>query len=234
METVRQRGKDGKMIETERPLIPGVVFFRCDGSEVSVIRELLTDKAFIYHRQGRDKREPAPISDRELDNFRRFVDYSDHYERIDNQTVNLSKGQQVHVTEGPYKGFEGTVCRVKGNRHLVIAVTGVCAVMLIDYVPQAFLQKMEQQFYVGLLFQRDRCNDRGLQIHVQCLAASYQGQLCQVSNVPYYCEDNNDYVDGEGLGCNKGSWETVQAKGMAVDDAKAKSVSGNFMENLNR
>ena len=143
METVRQRGKDGKMIETERPLIPGVVFFRCDGSEVSVIRELLTDKAFIYHRQGRDKREPAPISDRELDNFRRFVDYSDHYERIDNQTDNLSKGQQVHVTEGPYKGFEGTVCRVKGNRHLVIAVTGVCAVMLIDYVPQAFLQKME-------------------------------------------------------------------------------------------
>ena len=93
METVRQRGKDGKMIETERPLIPGVVFFRCDGSEVSVIRELLTDKAFIYHRQGRDKREPAPISDRELDNFRRFVDYSDHYERIDNQTINLSKGQ---------------------------------------------------------------------------------------------------------------------------------------------
>lgn len=64
----------------------------------------------------------APISDRELDNFRRFVDNSD-YERIDNQAVNLSKGQRVRIIDGSYQGFEGTVCRVKGNRHLVIAVT---------------------------------------------------------------------------------------------------------------
>lgn len=143
LEKIWQSGKNGKVTEAERPLIPGVVFFRCDDSEVLVIRELLTDKAFIYHRQRGDKRVPAPISDRELDNFRRFVDNSDHYERIDNQAVNLSKGQRARIIDGSYQGFEGTVCRIKGNRHLVIAVTGVCAVMLIDYIPQAFLKKIE-------------------------------------------------------------------------------------------
>ncbi len=143
METIQQMGVNGEVNATERPLIPGIVFFRCESKEVLVIREFLTDKAFIYHLNTRDHREPAPISDCEMNNFRRFVSFSHHYEIADCNTVNLSKGHRVRVIDGPYKGFEGTVCRVKGNRHLVVAVTGVCAVLLIDYIPQAFLQKME-------------------------------------------------------------------------------------------
>jgi transcription antitermination factor NusG len=143
METIMREDREGSMVKTTRPLIPGMVFFRCDGREVLVLRELLTDKAFIYHRHVGDRREPAPINDKELNNFRRFVASCQHYEHVDCQSINLSKGHRVRVIDGPYKGFEGRVCRVKGNRHLVIAVTGACAVMLIDYIPHDFLQKIE-------------------------------------------------------------------------------------------
>ena len=142
METIQQMGLDGEVYTTERPLIPGIIFFRCDSREVIAIREILTDKAFVYHRQTMNKREPAPISDRELYNFRRFVSNSLHCKQINSQAVTLSKGHRVRVIEGPLKGFEGTICRVKGNRHLVVAVTGICAVMLVDYIPQTFLQKI--------------------------------------------------------------------------------------------
>lgn len=42
--------------------------------------------------------------------------------------------------------------------------------------------------------------------------------------VPCNGEDNNDYVDGEGLGCNNGSWETVQTKGMIHTIGLCKSI----------
>ena len=49
--------------------------------------------------------------------------------------------------------------------------------------------------------------------------------------VPYNGEDNNDYVDGKGFCCNDGSLEAAQARAMAANIAKAKTVNGNFKEN---
>ena len=42
--------------------------------------------------------------------------------------------------------------------------------------------------------------------------------------VPYYGEDNNDYVDGKGFCCNDGSLEAAQARVMA------RAMKNNFQE----
>lgn len=39
-------------------------------------------------------------------------------------------GQRVRVTGGFYKGYEGTVRRVRKNRHVVIEIKGICMIML--------------------------------------------------------------------------------------------------------
>ena len=45
------------------------------------------------------------------------------------------------VTDGPFKGAEGCIHRIKGNRRLIVAIQGVCAVATA-YIPQCFLRKI--------------------------------------------------------------------------------------------
>lgn len=83
------------------------------------------------------------IPEREMENFIRvasitddrvmFLDYSDVAHKV---------GRRVIITEGDFAGIEGTVKRVKKNRHVVIQLEGVAAVALA-YVPSSHLKFLE-------------------------------------------------------------------------------------------
>ena len=40
-------------------------------------------------------------------------------------------------------GAEGHICRIRGNRRLVVSINGICAVAT-SYVPACFLQKLPE------------------------------------------------------------------------------------------
>ena len=42
----------------------------------------------------------------------------------------FKEGQQVRVIGGPFKGYEGTVTRVKKDRHVIVKIEGICLIML--------------------------------------------------------------------------------------------------------
>lgn len=87
--------------------------------------------------------EVIHIPEREMENFIRvasitddrvmFLDYSDVAHKV---------GRRVIITEGDFAGIEGTVKRVKKNRHVVIQLEGVAAVALA-YVPSSHLKFLE-------------------------------------------------------------------------------------------
>lgn len=43
----------------------------------------------------------------------------------------------MRVTEGPFKGAEGYIKRIKGNRRLIVSIEGVVAVAT-TYIPGVF------------------------------------------------------------------------------------------------
>ena len=47
------------------------------------------------------------------------------------------------VTGGPFKGAEGYIKRIRGNRRLVVALEGIIAVAT-TYIPGRFLEKMPE------------------------------------------------------------------------------------------
>ena len=53
----------------------------------------------------------------------------------------LRRGDRVRVTEGVFKGAEGYIRRVKGNRRLIVSIEGVVAVAT-TYIPGCFLEKI--------------------------------------------------------------------------------------------
>ena len=42
----------------------------------------------------------------------------------------FTEGQRVRVTAGPFKGYQGSVQRVKKNKHVIVKIEGICLVML--------------------------------------------------------------------------------------------------------
>ena len=57
-------------------------------------------------------------------------------------------GEPVRVIDGPFKGAEGYIRRIKGNRRLVVTIQGICAVAT-SYIPQCFLQKINKETKQG-------------------------------------------------------------------------------------
>ena len=50
------------------------------------------------------------------------------------------QGERVRVIDGPYKGAEGYIRRIKKDRRLLVCISGV-AVVATSYIPASFLEK---------------------------------------------------------------------------------------------
>ncbi|MDE6010706.1 MAG: KOW motif-containing protein [Muribaculaceae bacterium] len=57
---------------------------------------------------------------------------------------NFTANQRVRVTGGPFAGYEGVVQRVKKNRHVIIRIEGICAVML-PFIHPDLLEPLEPE-----------------------------------------------------------------------------------------
>jgi transcription antitermination factor NusG len=59
------------------------------------------------------------------------------------EAIDYRSGDKVRVTGGPFKGAEGYIKRIRGNRRLVVALEGIIAVAT-TYIPGRFLEKMPE------------------------------------------------------------------------------------------
>lgn len=143
MTTTFVKRPDGKKVKTRRPLIGSLMFFNSTYEKAMEIDRNMGGRAMVYCRPEPPRR-PAPIPISEMTVFRLVASAEDsELEYLGNDTARYSVGQQVRVTDGTFAGAEGRICRIKGNRRLVVTIDGVCAVATA-YIPSCFLQKIEQ------------------------------------------------------------------------------------------
>lgn len=89
------------------------------------------------------KREIIRVPDRQMEDFMRVASIDDDRVMfLDYNDFVASPGRRVKVTEGFFAGVEGTVKRIKNNRHVVVQIEGVAAVA-IAYVPAKCLVSVE-------------------------------------------------------------------------------------------
>ncbi len=62
---------------------------------------------------------------------------------LDIQDQKFLQGQIVRVLEDPFKGAEGVIKRIKGDRRLLIQVTGV-GVIATSFITPQYLEKVEE------------------------------------------------------------------------------------------
>ena len=126
------------------PMISSMMFIHCEKEDLKAVREELEGGGFIY--MNADWTAPAVIPDREMKDFRMVADSGALGLEIfnDDSITRYKTGTRVRVKEGPLKGAEGYIKRIKKDRRLVVAIAGVVAIAT-TYIPPSELEIVEEQ-----------------------------------------------------------------------------------------
>lgn len=135
---------DGKERKKEVPLIGALMFLKATQEELERVKRIMKGRVSVYTLPG-DSRRAASIPENEMMLFR-LVTSSDYGQAdyLGEDSERWHVGDLVRVTAGPLEGAVGHVCRIKGNRRLVISVRGVCAIAT-SYVPSRFLEAVNPE-----------------------------------------------------------------------------------------
>lgn len=140
--TIVERGGVRKKIE--RPLISSLLFVRTTPDTASSLLPVIEGRAMMYTRtDANGRRVPVVIPEREMNIFMLVTSRGEWgVEYIGDDMPRYHSGDRVRVIDGPFKGSEGHIVRIKDDHRLVVTVNGLCAVAT-GYIPRAFLQKVE-------------------------------------------------------------------------------------------
>ena len=122
-------------------VISSLLFLRCKEHYISKFMENHWRETSIYRNLAGNT--PAVIRDKEMEVFK-FVVTSGQQGLIllGDDKPEYHQGDRVVVTQGPFKGAEGHIKRIRRDRRLVISIPGVVAVATA-YIHPDFLQKVE-------------------------------------------------------------------------------------------
>ena len=140
---VGQPGNEKKMLV---PAIHNLIFVRSTQETLTTLkmtRPEFEPMRYIMQPSAQGKKEIMVVPDRQMDNFLKvaqvqddsvmFLEYSDFIRKV---------GKKVRIKAGTFAGVEGTIKRIKNNRHVVVQIEGVAAVA-ITFVPPALLELIE-------------------------------------------------------------------------------------------
>lgn len=122
-------------------IIRSLLFVRCAEADVVHLATDSHTKAWVYRNP--EGTRPAAIPDREMEVFRFVVTAGrEGLLLLGDDRPEYHLGDRVVVIEGPFKGAEGHIKRIKKDRRLVVTIPGVVAVATA-YIHPNLLRKIE-------------------------------------------------------------------------------------------
>ena len=74
-----------------------------------------------------------------MDNFIKLTSIDDeHILLIDEVNGTYKQGGIVRIIEGPFKGIEGRVTKITGQKRVIVELPGLCSVATA-YIPKGFI-----------------------------------------------------------------------------------------------
>ena len=88
--------------------------------------------------------EIAHVPDKQMEDFMQVIDSgNEHILLLENLGFACKPGERVRITDGAFKGVEGTLKSIKKHLCVVIPIKNVMAVAITG-VPRKFLEKIEE------------------------------------------------------------------------------------------
>ena len=131
----------GPVIFKREPVVSSLLFVRAPEERVPEINECIFGKGFMYRMA--DKKRFSVIPDKQMAMFQ-LVNSSgesglEYFS--DEDMTRYKSGDRVRVLEGPLKGAEGYIKRIRKDRRLLVSIEGFIAVAT-SFIPPQFLEKV--------------------------------------------------------------------------------------------
>ena len=135
--------KSEKLDYEDVALIPALFFIQCPVEWLQDFKQKHYSQLYVYTDVPGGK--PAPIRDQEMEMFIMVTSARNNNGGHDIEVLEpkpqYAQGDVVRVTEGLYKGATGIVKRIRKDRKLLVAISGV-AVVAISHIPMCYLEKV--------------------------------------------------------------------------------------------
>lgn len=139
--------EEGPVIYLRRPLVSSLIFVKADQDQILQVEELLNEpllwggkaRGFIY--KTADFSGYATIPPSQMEAFRLVVESGASGLEFfaDDDITRYRQGDRVRVKEGPLKGAEGYIKRIRRDRRLMVCIEGIIAVAT-SYIPPEQLE----------------------------------------------------------------------------------------------
>ena len=140
---------NGKRKKQRVPMLPNFLFVHTTLSTLKTILKSITNKSLItlyydhFNTKSDGKNPPLVVPANSMDNFIKLTSIDDeHILLIDEINGTYKQGDFVRIIEGPFKGIEGRVTKITGQKRVIVELPGLCSVATA-YVPKAFLLQLE-------------------------------------------------------------------------------------------
>ena len=127
--------RNGRRIERERPIVPGLLFIRTSYQTACTLPNESKEK-LVYLRNF-ENHQLLTVPDKQMEDFMFLLDLSESTMRIVN--TNLKRGDHVRVIKGDFAGIEGELIRIKGHKRVVVRLEGLFS-LATAYIPSAYLE----------------------------------------------------------------------------------------------
>ena len=125
----RKVERNGKRITVSVPAVSNLCFVHTTKDALHQIFERMGEARYVSFFWDKATREPIVVSDKAMADFMQISRVmADETLYLKDVAAKLQAGQKVRVLEGPFKGVEGTVIRVKRSRRVVVDFPGLLAI----------------------------------------------------------------------------------------------------------
>ena len=136
---------DGKRKKQRVPMLPNFLFVRTTLSILESLIKSSPDFHFItfyydhFNMKSDGKNPPLIVPTESMDNFIKLTSIDDeHILLIDEINGTYKQGDYVRIIEGSFKGIEGRVTKITGQKRVIVELPGLCSVATA-YIPKGFI-----------------------------------------------------------------------------------------------
>lgn len=139
---------NGKRKKQRVPMLPNFLFVHTTLSILESQLKSSPDSHFIsfyydhFNTKSDGKNPPLVVPANSMDNFIKLTSIDDeHILLIDEINGTYKQGDYVRIIEGPFKGIEGRVTKITGQKRVIVELPGLCSVATA-YIPKGFIMLM--------------------------------------------------------------------------------------------
>ena len=132
--------KNGKKMTVTVPAVSNLCFVHTTRVRLNEYFLTMGDSRYAHFIWDTRTREPIVVPDKAMQDFIQISQVmNDEALYLKDITSKLHEGQKVRVTDGPFKGVEGVVLRIKRSRRVIVDFPGLLAIAT-NFIDPRFLE----------------------------------------------------------------------------------------------